>query len=418
MRTQLALRSLWNRRLAVGLTITAIALSTAMIIGVERIRSETRENFTSTIAGTDLIVGARTGPIALLLSSVFRIGDATSNLRWESYQKIARHPNVAWSIPLSLGDSHRGFRVLGTTNAYFDHFRYGDDNALQLVSGRTFVEPLDVVLGAAVASELGYRLNDQLTIAHGTRDDGLSGHDELPFTVVGILASTGTPADRTVHVSLAGIEAIHTGWESGVPVAGATLDTEHLHDADLEPEFITAFLLGLEQRSTALQFQRAINNFPDEPLLGILPGVALNELWSLFGTAELALVAVALMTVVTGLLGMVVGIFSTLNERRREMAVLRSVGARPLDIFSLLIAESGLIGLLGAAIGYLLLTAALQLANLGFAADMGLRLSAGTPSTREVMLLLAIMLAAVATGAIPAWRAYRLSLHDGLTAGN
>jgi len=416
MLRRIILKSLWDRRIAVALTVTGIALSTALILGVERIRLETRENFTRTITGTDLIVGARTSPVQLLLSSVFRIGSATNSIQWDSYRKITSHPNVAWSIPVSLGDSHRDFNVMGTSRDYFEYFRYGDNQPLRFTQGNEFVAPLDVVLGAAVAEQLGYGIGKKIVIAHGSRDEGLSRHDDLPFTVTGILATTGTPADRTLHVSLEGIEAIHTGWESGMPVAGHTLDTQQLAEAALDPEVITAFLLGLKQRSEVLQFQRAVNNYPAEPLLAILPGIALNELWNLFGTAELALIAVAAMTVVTGLLGMMVGIFSTLNERRREMAIMRSVGARPLDISALLLAEAGLTGVSGAVCGYLLLTLALLSTDTFLLESLGLQFSSGLPQPREWMLLLAVCAAAIAAGILPAWRAYRLSLHDGLSA--
>ena len=286
-RLQIGLKSLVSRRVAVSLTIAGVALSVAMILGVERIRLETRENFTQTVSGTDLIVGARTSPVQLLLYSVFRIGDATANLSFESFEKISRHPTIAWAVPISLGDSHRGYRVVGTTTAYFEHIRYGRDQALAFQSGTAFAGRFEAVLGAEVARALSYELGDEMVIAHGTRDDGLSGHDNLPFLVVGVLEATGTPVDRAVHISLEAVEAIHVGWESGVRVAGAELDHDHAQHAELRPESISAFFLGLNRRSDALTLQRAINGFPDEALSAILPGVALNSLWDLFGGVEL-----------------------------------------------------------------------------------------------------------------------------------
>lgn len=413
-RARLAVKSLWSRRVAVGLTVLGVGLSVAMILAVERIRLETRANFNNTVAGTDLIVGARTSPVQLLLYSVFRIGDATSNMRLSSFAKISRHPTVAWAVPVILGDSHRGFRVLGTTADYFLRLKYGAGSALRFISGRGFEERFDAVLGAEVARALDYQVGDQIVVAHGTRDDGISGHEALPFTVVGVLEATGTPADRVVHIGLEAVEAIHIGWESGVRIPAAELDVDHAAHGEMEVESITAFFLGLNRRSDVLQIQRAINSFPDEPLVAVLPGVALNELWGLFGTVELALLGVAVMTVVTGMIGMVVGLFSTLNERRREMAVLRAVGARPLDIFALLVMESSLIGLVGGVVGYLLLTVLLLLANPILAAAYGLTFSAGLPAPRELLLLGAVLVLAILTGALPAWRAYRMSLHDGL----
>ena len=142
---RLALASLANRRATALLTVLVIALSVGLLLAVERVRTETRSSFASTISGTDLIVGARSGAVNLLLYSVFRIGNATNNIRWDSYQQIAALPRVKWAIPLSLGDSHRGYRVLGTTPDYFTHYRYGQGRALQLTAGRPFADLFEVV---------------------------------------------------------------------------------------------------------------------------------------------------------------------------------------------------------------------------------------------------------------------------------
>ena len=120
----LALKSLRNRKFTALLTIISIALSVALLLGVERVRNDAKLTFTNTISGTDLIVGARSGSVQLLLYSVFRIGNPTNNISWESYQDISSNPLTKWSVPISLGDSHRGFRVMGTVKDYFTHFRY------------------------------------------------------------------------------------------------------------------------------------------------------------------------------------------------------------------------------------------------------------------------------------------------------
>jgi putative ABC transport system permease protein len=134
----LALKSLYNRKFTTILTVASIALSVTLLLGVERIRNEARSSFTNTISGTDLIVGARTGPVQLLLYSVFRIGNATNNISWQSYQDISRNPKVKWTIPISLGDSHQGYRVMGTNKAYFDYFRFAGGRQLELSEGSIF----------------------------------------------------------------------------------------------------------------------------------------------------------------------------------------------------------------------------------------------------------------------------------------
>ena len=289
----LALKSVLSRRLTASLMVVSISLSVMLLLGVERLRTEARAGFANTISGTDLIVGARTGATALLLHSVFRIGYATNNVSWTSYQEIARHPRVRWTIPLSLGDTHRGFAVLGTNGDYFRHYHYMRDRGLEFAAGRVFDDVYDVVLGADVAGELRLRLLDPLVVAHGTVDADFTQHSDKPFRVVGVLRKTGTPVDRTVHVSLAGLEAIHLDWQSGMRVPGAAVSAEEARRRDLTPRSITAFLVGLDSRTAVFHVQRFINDYRGEPLLAILPGVVLQELWGAIGVAERALLGVS-----------------------------------------------------------------------------------------------------------------------------
>ena len=414
---RLALASLANRRFTAWLTVFAIALSACLLLAVERIRTETRSSFASTISGTDLIVGARSGSINLLLYSVFRLGNATNNIRWDSFETIARNPKVKWAIPISLGDSHRGYRVMGTSRAYFEHYQYGRGQALQLAQGQTFADdPFAVVLGAEVAEALHYQLGQQLVLAHGVATISLSKHDDKPFTVVGILKRTGTPVDRTLHISLQGMQALHIDWQNGVPAQGkGRISAEQARSMDLQPQAITAAMLGLNSKIATFSVQRQINEFRGEPLLAILPGVALQELWSLMGSAEKALFVVSLFVVLTGLIGMLTAILTSLNERRREMAILRSVGARPWHIASLLIVEAFALALAGVLLGLALLYLGIALAQGYVQANYGLFLPLALPSRYEWTLLGAILAAALLMGALPAWRAYRQSLADGLS---
>jgi putative ABC transport system permease protein len=414
---RLALASLGNRRFTAWLTVFAIALSVCLLLAVERVRTEARASFANTISGTDLIVGARSGSVNLLLYSVFRIGNATNNIRWDSFEHFAEHPQVKWAIPISLGDSHRGYRVMGTSPAYFEHYRYARNQALKLSSGRAFTDdPFEVVLGAEVADALHYTLGSELVLAHGVATISLVKHDDKPFKVVGILARTGTPVDRTLHISLAGMEALHVDWKNGMPARGADrVSADQARAMNLQPTQITAVMLGLKSKIATFSLQREINEFRGEPLLAILPGVALQELWSLMGTAEKALFVVSLFVVLTGLIGMLTAILTSLNERRREMAILRSVGARPWHIASLLIVEAFALALAGVLLGLLLLYLSIAVAQGYVQANYGLYLPLNMPTRYEWTLLGAILSAALLMGCVPAWRAYRQSLADGLS---
>lgn len=416
---RLAIASAWNRRSTLALTVTAIALSVTMLLGVERARTAARESFAQSVSGTDLIVGARTSPIQLLLYAVFRLGEATSNMRWTSYEAIAADPDVAWAVPLSLGDSHRGFAVLATSTGYFEHFRYGAGRPLRLAAGRPFsgtVEGIfETVVGADVAESLGYTVGQNLTLSHGMGDTSLAEHANKPFTVVGILERTGTPVDRTVHISLAAMEAIHLDWQGGAPIPGLSIPPELVRKFDLNPKQITAVLVGLKSRAAVFKVQRAVNGFEREPLLAVLPGVALDQLWQVVGVAEQTLLAVSAMIVVVGLAGLVAVVLASLNERRRELAILRSVGAGQRHIAALLIAESVVVTLAGALLGLALLALVAGVGGPLIEARYGIALRPWPESIGELRLLALVLGAGLLAGAIPAWRACRLALADGLT---
>lgn len=400
----LAWHSLWARRSSALLTVMTIALSVALLLGVEQLRLQTKQSFASTVSGTDLIVGARSGQTQLLLYSIFHIGNATNNISWSSYQDIAAQRNVKWTIPISLGDSHRGYRVVGTNSDFFEYYRYGRREPLSFAQGNGFETTFEAVLGAEVARSLGYELGQEIVVAHGVAEISFNVHDQHPFEVVGILAPTGTPVDRSVMVGLDAIEAIH------MPVQPDGYTAEQL-----EPKSITAFLMGMNSRVQVFTQQRAINNYRAEPLLAILPGVALQELWGVLGMAEQALLAVSVCVVLTGLLSMLAALLASLKERRREMAILRSVGARPYQIFLLLVLESLLLSVAGVILGPLLqyaLLAALQPFMLN---QMGLYLTLGGLSNSQWQMLLAVVMVGTFSGMIPAWRAYRYSLNDGMS---
>ena len=411
----LAARSAWNRRLTLGLTLLSIALSVTLLLGVERLRHDAREGFSQSVSGTDLVVGARTSPVQLMLYAVFRIGEATNNLRWESFEAVAAQPLVAWAVPLSLGDSHRSYAVLGTTPAYFEHFRYGRAQPLQFSAGARFDKLFDVVLGATAAERLGYRLGDRVVLNHGSGDSGLAEHSDKPFTVVGILARTGTPVDRTLHIGLAAIEAIHLDWQGGAPIPGMAIPAEFVSKFDLKPKAITAALVGLKNRAGVFRVQRAINEYAGEPLSAVLPGVALDQLWQIVGVAERALLAVSTMVVIVGLSGLVAVILAGLNERRRELAILRSVGARPATVFALLTMEGLAVTVAGALLGVALLTALSALLGPLAAARFGLAVELRVITLDELQLLAAVVGVGILACLIPGYRAYKLSLADGLT---
>jgi putative ABC transport system permease protein len=411
----IAARSSWNRRFALGLVVASIALSTLLLLGMERMRKDVRAHFAESVSGTDLIAGARSGSIQLLLYSVFRIGSASNNISWASAQAVAGHPAVAWTVPISLGDSHRGFPVVATTTGYFDFFRFGDGQSLQLASGRRFEGILEAVLGSDVARDLGYREGERIVLSHGDGVLEANDHADKPFVVVGTLRRTGTPVDRSIHINLESMEALHRDWMVGGAPMGGGLPRAASAGEDLTPRSVTAVLVGLKNRSAVFAVQRWIAEYRAEPLQALLPGIALEELWAVVGAAERALLAMGLIVSVVGIAGMVAVILAGLNERRRELAILRAVGATPRHIVLLLAIEAALITLSGVVLGVLAAAAGTAVLGGWFQSRYGIALRPAAPASEEWLVIGAMLAVGLLAGLLPGYRAYRLSLADGLS---
>ncbi len=431
---KLALLSLLNRRFTFALTVIAIAISVGLILGIERLRAEARESFTNTASGIDLIVASRGNNLQILLATVFGVGSTSNALRWDTFEMLQALPEVAWALPVSQGDNHKGFPVIGTTADYFERFRHSGGVPLAFAQGTAFDDHDGAVVGAEVAASLGYAPGTEIVNAHGAGDVSFDVHDEAPFTVTGVLARSGTPVDRMVFVSLEGFDAIHAEQNRAARPAdpfadaptrrpdappepdagdGAADRAEDGHGH--EPEQINAVFLGLRSKSAVLSLQRRVADYTAEPLSAVLPAATLLELWSLTAVAENTLRAVALAVVVAGLLGMVTMVSSTLDARRREFAILRSVGASPGRIFGLIVLEAGVITLAGMLGGVALLYLGMAAADPVLTDRFGLRVGLGLPSAREWLILVLVGVAGLLASLFPAYRVYRTTLSDGLT---
>lgn len=418
MLAKIAWRSLRSRQFTALLTLLSVAISTFVLLGVEHIRFEAKESFSKTVSGVDLIVGARTGQLNLLLYSVFRIGNPTNNISWHSYRQFADDPKVAWTIPISLGDSHRGFRVVGTTCDFFERFRYGENAQLDFSEGRAFAKVFDVVLGANIAKKLNYRLHDNIALAHGLGQVSFSMHDDRPFTVTGILRPTGTPVDQALYVSLQGMEAIHLNWRDGVKIPGRPITDDDIGKRDLTPKNITAFMVGLQSKMATFQVQRQINQHAKEPLLAILPGVTLMELWEMMRAMENTLQLISYLVLFSALLGLSTMLLSSIRERQREIAVMRAIGASSLFIFLIIQIEALLIVSAAIILAVFLLTVGIHFSKTYLAENFGIFINYLAINDPIITLLAIIVVSTFLLGLIPALSAYRMSLHQGLTIKN
>ncbi len=416
---RLALKSLLNRKVAVILTVVSIAISISLLLGVERIRRGVKESFTGTLYGTDLIVGARTGSEQLLMASIFHIGSTSNNLKWSTYQELDQNPLIDWTIPISMGDSHMGYAVIGANPDYFKHYRYGQNKELRLANGQLFNKILQTVIGSEIADKLNYNIGDEIVLNHGSGEISFHEHEELPFIITGILEPTGTPVDQTIHVDLQSIEAIHLGWKDGVPLHRHDdhfhFSPEELNMLNLEPKNISAFLVGLKSRTDVLQLQRSINIYEDEALTALMPGITFLNLWSLMSKFEIALLVISAFVALAGFTGMLVSLLTGIGQRRREMAILRSLGSNSRKVSGLIVGETLLITMASLLLGFALLFAIQQFASPILNTQLGLDLSIKGVSATEIAIVAIVMGVGGIVGFIPAYRLYRYSLHDGMT---
>jgi len=420
----LASRSAWSRKASLMLLLLSVMTSTCLLLGIDLARQSAKASFSNAVAGTDLIVGAQTSPVSLLLYSVFRIGQATRNVPYAEFERLGLDPRIKHALPIALGDSYRGFAVVGTTAAYFERFLYGARQSLEFAQGHSFADyqvgqPASVlfeaVLGAEVAKRLKHQLGDRIALSHGMQiQQNEASHADKPFRVVGILKPTGTPVDQSVHISLAGMEAIHVDWAAGVPVPGADIPAEYVTKFDLKPKSVTAVLLALNNRAGVFRVQRELENRPGVALSAILPGVALSSLWQTVGLVEQVLLFVAALVALVSALGLVSVMLVALGQRRRELAVLRSVGAGPRTVFALLCLESALVMIVGVALGILLLGLAGAALAPWVQAQFGLQLVALHELKAGLAAVAAFAALGSVLGVVPALQAYRRQLQDGL----
>ncbi|RTE87351.1 MULTISPECIES: ABC transporter permease [Gammaproteobacteria] len=455
MLIRIALKSLLNRKATLIMTFASLLISLSLLFSIEHIRQQSKESFQSAISGTDLIVGARSGQLNLLLHSVFRVGNPTSAVTWESYASIKEHPRVSWTIPISLGDSHQGYSVIGTNHNYFEHFQFGRQQSLTFSQGHPFDTQFGAVVGAEVAQKLGYELGDEFTISHGTGGISFSEHEGQYFTVQGILNPTGTPVDQSIHVAFAGIDALHhseptTTTAAGTPDFSATSSSDHEehtshdthdheddhehehenahaheHDAaqsehssislDYEPRVISAFFVGIDMRAATLLLQRYVNTYNDEPLTGIIPGVAMTELWKTLSSFENILRLISFLVLIATLTGLTTTLLAAMKEREREIAILRAVGAKPLTIFALIQLEV-LALILSSIVGaFLLIWGMLIAAQNWLMSTYGILISTNPLNTEVIQLAIISVILTLLIALVPSYMGYRVALTKGLT---
>lgn len=407
--------SMRSRLVPIVLVIVALSASMALLLAVDRIQQATKNGFNQSLSGVDLVLGPGGSGLELVLYTVFHLGKPTNNITTETVSDITDDPMVEWAVPVALGDNHRGYRVISTTDEYFDRIKFGGDQPLVFAQGAPFSDLNETVIGSEVAEALGYALDTSIFVTHGSQMIGKL-HDDFSFKITGILESTGTPIDRAVFVSLEGYELVHLGWQNGSKtVSLQNLDINAIPKERLYPKTVTAVYLGLTSKLSLFKFIRAVRDYPEEAISAVIPGVALAELWSMVGIVDSVFQLLNWLIIGISIVGMVTMIITGLDSRTRELTILRALGLSPPKLAGLVLLETVIISLT-AVLSAIVLVWFLTVA----AADLlnqwaGVRIELTWLAIDELSTIMIIVLAGVCASLIPAGMVYRRSLHKGFS---
>jgi len=393
---KIVLKNIRQRRLSSTLTAASIGLGVAIVIAVLALRAQTQEGFRQSAFGYELVVGPKQlGGLQLVLNTVYHMESSPGNIPWSRYQELAAHKAVAAAIPMSVGDSYRGARVIATTPQFFTAFNY-------TVAGATFRFDLDRLekamqgkevpgaFEAVVGARTGLKIGDSFQPSHGV--DGAGDAHAEKWSVVGILDPTGTPNDRVIFINLDSAYEIKDHRQGGG---------------------ISAVLVKTRSEGSALALEYDLNQLPD--VMAASPAKVMAEFFSKFDWIPLLFLAVACLVVVMAAVSIFVAIYNSMSERRRPIAIMRALGARRSSVLSIILLEALTLCAAGATGGFVLGHVLTAVAGAALSARSGIPMPALAVQPEEVAVLAGVLFLGALAGLLPALQAYRSDITDGLS---
>lgn len=414
--TGMAWKYLWRRPLVTLLTVISIALGAALISSVLTILRETKDAFAGANKTFDMVVGAKGSPLQLVLSTMYHMDVPTGNIPYSRYQQLKEDARVRYAIPIGLGDNYEGFRIVGSeTNLFSAMTRAKDDQAseamLAVTEGRIFTNAFEAVLGAFVADQTGLKIGDEFYGTHGLMKlEGSEEHKDFPFKVVGILKHNNSPNDRAIFTHLESIWQVHDYEEEqhNFLFKGAPLKDDVEEEEEADKREVTAVLLQLQSVGQRIWMSQQIQN--DTESMAAIPINEMHRLYQkLLAPLQTGLLTLAYLVVIVSALTVLTTLYQSAERRRRDLAVMRALGALRGEMFALLLVEAALLTIIGIVLGWLLGHGAVQVASVHYRENMGLAIQAWTIDRVEILSLLSVALAGVIAGLVPAAIAYRSS---------
>src|SRR5271170_1600830 len=440
---KIVMKNMRQRALATWLTGTSVALGVALAIAIILIKQGVQQRFEQGTVGYEMVVGAKGSPLQLVLNTVYNLDISPGNISWKLFEQLRADPRIKLAVPFSVGDNFHGFRIVGTTDAFFKDFEFEPGHKPELAAGRVFTfteaalksafqeaeqrakerearergeevkpapvpegtpasRPFEAVLGSTVARDTGLQIGQTFIAAHGVQPSAeAKEHTENPWTVVGILEPTRTAADRAIYINLDSFYHIE-GHELRAPTAPEKPEEK---DNDPDPGQVSSIVLKLRSPIFAFGLYREINDREDA--MAAFPAAEIRKLFNIVGNIDSLLLAQAILILIVAGVAIAVSIYNSMSERRREIAILRALGARRATIFSIVLLEAVIICLFGAVTGLVGGHVVVGLSNGALYKASGFVIPAFHIQPLEWYILgVAVVLGAL-SGLGPAWGAYR-----------
>ena len=383
---------LWSRPLAAALTLLLLSLGLASITLVLLVNHQIQQAFARDLAGIDVVVGAKGSPLQLILSGVFQIDTPTGNVPLADVQTLQANPQVAKLIPISMGDSFKGYRIIGTTPDYLSHY------AGVMASGAMWQAPMQAVLGAKVARDTGLRVGDSFVGSHGLGGGGHA-HGQTPYAVTGVLAPSGSVMDRLILTATESVWRVHE--------KDTALDAADQKILEEERE-VTLALIQYRSPLAAVTFPRFINTSTN--MQAASPALEVSRLLGLIGIGADVLRAFAGVLLLTAGVSVFIALWSAVRERRADLALLRMLGAAPRQLAALLWCEALWLALLATLLGLALGQGVAALLAVALDVDKSISLAALNWPVALLSVPALALGVAVASALLPTWEAYRVSV--------
>ncbi len=415
----LSWKNILNKPLNLVLNLVLFALGVGLISLLLLVNVQLEDKFEKNFAGIDLVIGAKGSPLQLILSSLYHLDAPTGNMPVSESKAFLnpKHPIFKSAIPLSLGDSHRGYRIVGTNTGFIDLYE------AKFADGKLFEENMEVVVGATVAKNLNIKLGDEFKSSHGLiEDENLVHEDAAPFKVVGILEKTGSVIDQLIVTKTQSIWVVHDEHDHEAEESTEHNEAEHDHEHEeaehsedlpltsYEDKSITSLLVKFKGRNIqALNMARNINE--NTNFQAATPAIEINRLYTLLGVGEEALKAMALLIIFVSGLSIFISLFSSLRERKYELAVMRTLGARPGFLFQLIIFEGIIIAVLGYFCGIALSHGSMVLLADFLEKSYRYDFSAAIFLKEEIYIFGGSLVIGIIAAIIPAFQASKTDIH-------